>query len=388
MALHRDQLIAPLRTVLVVVLLLPASGRANEICSSKRQWTPKGVLYWECLDTSRSKRDQVVGNSLGCNGKCLLVEDEVKCRSVVGRMADIRFSKWVKYECKDLADKCDDEEELTWELSCGLQSKNYLSEKCCSGNSVGQLECGTFKLVDACQRAQPPSQSSTPMPVGAKEDAIPANTKSESNSDANVGIIIGVAVGVVSALVVGCFAAYSCRPKRAETQALPMSVPVPMAERVPMQHTATLPPSSHAAGLGQQYGRVLGWQAPRQSYAPHPTAAPVAGYRHSAPLPPPPSYSHASHSPHSLALPPPPYSGIAHGVAQGSGQARRQGAVQHEPSVNSSIADDACVVCLDNKAVFAIVPCGHRCVCEGCSAALSLCPMCRGPKEGLLRIFG
>ena len=47
-----------------------------------------------------------------------------------------------------------------------------------------------------------------------------------------------------------------------------------------------------------------------------------------------------------------------------------------------------CVVCLDGEPTFAVVPCGHRCLCEGCRwAAASECPLCRGPSQGTMRIF-
>ena len=48
-----------------------------------------------------------------------------------------------------------------------------------------------------------------------------------------------------------------------------------------------------------------------------------------------------------------------------------------------------CVVCLDGEAVVAILPCGHRCVCEGCATLqMTQCPMCRQPVQDMKRIFG
>ena len=48
-----------------------------------------------------------------------------------------------------------------------------------------------------------------------------------------------------------------------------------------------------------------------------------------------------------------------------------------------------CVVCLEGEAVLAIMPCGHRCVCEGCATLqIPRCPMCRQPVENFKRIFG
>ena len=47
-----------------------------------------------------------------------------------------------------------------------------------------------------------------------------------------------------------------------------------------------------------------------------------------------------------------------------------------------------CVVCLDGEPTFAVVPCGHRCLCEGCrGAAARECPLCRGPSQGTMRIY-
>ena len=49
--------------------------------------------------------------------------------------------------------------------------------------------------------------------------------------------------------------------------------------------------------------------------------------------------------------------------------------------------DKLCVVCLDNTKQYAIVPCGHLCVCHDCSQHLVLCPICRIKKEDILRIY-
>eukprot|EP00928_Gymnodinium_smaydae_P015418 TRINITY_DN156_c0_g1_i2.p1 TRINITY_DN156_c0_g1~~TRINITY_DN156_c0_g1_i2.p1 ORF type:complete len:289 (+),score=49.11 TRINITY_DN156_c0_g1_i2:639-1505(+) len=48
-----------------------------------------------------------------------------------------------------------------------------------------------------------------------------------------------------------------------------------------------------------------------------------------------------------------------------------------------------CVVCLDNPPTVALVPCGHRCVCDACVAATSLqnCPICRWLVTGRIRIW-
>ena len=49
-----------------------------------------------------------------------------------------------------------------------------------------------------------------------------------------------------------------------------------------------------------------------------------------------------------------------------------------------------CVVCLDNAATCAIVPCGHRCVCTGCSTRFkpgNKCPVCRKVAEDIIPIY-
>ena len=54
---------------------------------------------------------------------------------------------------------------------------------------------------------------------------------------------------------------------------------------------------------------------------------------------------------------------------------------------DSTLDDNVCVVCLDNRKQYAIVPCGHLCVCYECSEQLLFCPICRVRKEDALRIF-
>ena len=47
-----------------------------------------------------------------------------------------------------------------------------------------------------------------------------------------------------------------------------------------------------------------------------------------------------------------------------------------------------CCVCLDAEPTYAVLPCGHRCLCAGCrGAAKRECPVCRTPAQGTLRIF-
>merc|ERR1711879_148432 len=51
----------------------------------------------------------------------------------------------------------------------------------------------------------------------------------------------------------------------------------------------------------------------------------------------------------------------------------------------------ACAVCLEQPANAAVVPCGHMCACYACLEMLqissSLCPICRGPVDSVIRIY-
>jgi serine/threonine protein kinase len=49
-----------------------------------------------------------------------------------------------------------------------------------------------------------------------------------------------------------------------------------------------------------------------------------------------------------------------------------------------------CVVCLERVSTHALMPCGHRCVCERCAPILNnrACPICRTLVEKAVRIFG
>jgi hypothetical protein len=51
-----------------------------------------------------------------------------------------------------------------------------------------------------------------------------------------------------------------------------------------------------------------------------------------------------------------------------------------------------CVVCFDAPKEYAIVPCGHQCVCESCAEQLTetrtpMCPVCRGPIRETMKVF-
>ena len=46
-----------------------------------------------------------------------------------------------------------------------------------------------------------------------------------------------------------------------------------------------------------------------------------------------------------------------------------------------------CAVCLDDDANYAVVPCGHRCLCADCLKMVSHCPVCRTRMAAVLRVF-
>ena len=66
--------------------------------------------------------------------------------------------------------------------------------------------------------------------------------------------------------------------------------------------------------------------------------------------------------------------------------------VNQSVDVSSSVASTharECVVCLERKPVMALVPCGHRVLCESCHVDLQTrqCPICMTPVESVLKIF-
>lgn len=48
---------------------------------------------------------------------------------------------------------------------------------------------------------------------------------------------------------------------------------------------------------------------------------------------------------------------------------------------------ELCVICLESKKVLAIVPCGHVVSCDGCKEKLTQCPVCRGGKNAVFKVF-
>ena len=55
---------------------------------------------------------------------------------------------------------------------------------------------------------------------------------------------------------------------------------------------------------------------------------------------------------------------------------------------------DLCVVCMDAKKEYAVLPCGHVCLCAQCAEAVRCtqtprCPMCQVPMvgEGVMKLY-
>ena len=60
-----------------------------------------------------------------------------------------------------------------------------------------------------------------------------------------------------------------------------------------------------------------------------------------------------------------------------------------------SVEDELCAVCLDLEREYAMIPCGHRCLCRGCfdqilGTEAPRCPMCNTFLQGAggLRVYG
>ena len=93
-------------------------------------------------------------------------------------------------------------------------------------------------------------------------------------------------------------------------------------------------------------------------------------------------------------VPPPP--GLALQPA-GWGSKLQDNAEQFEAKAATEMKDPAegkglCAVCMDKPNEYAVVPCGHKCLCEDCVEAVRqtqrICPMCRRDFQDIIKIFG
>jgi chromosome segregation ATPase len=55
--------------------------------------------------------------------------------------------------------------------------------------------------------------------------------------------------------------------------------------------------------------------------------------------------------------------------------------------VKNSSRENDCIICQEREKVIALVPCGHKCICESCSERISLCPICNTQSSGKFRIY-
>jgi len=55
--------------------------------------------------------------------------------------------------------------------------------------------------------------------------------------------------------------------------------------------------------------------------------------------------------------------------------------------VKNSSRENDCSICKEKEKVIALVPCGHKCMCESCSERISICPVCRSKCSGKFRIY-
>lgn len=52
-------------------------------------------------------------------------------------------------------------------------------------------------------------------------------------------------------------------------------------------------------------------------------------------------------------------------------------------------SQNVCAICKSNRSTYALVPCGHRALCEECQESLEQqrCPICAQPFDTTLRIW-
>ena len=71
---------------------------------------------------------------------------------------------------------------------------------------------------------------------------------------------------------------------------------------------------------------------------------------------------------------------------------QRLGNTVAAPTSQPDAEETMCVVCFDAPREYAIVPCGHQCVCARCAEQLTktrtpMCPVCRGPIRETMKVF-
>ena len=70
-----------------------------------------------------------------------------------------------------------------------------------------------------------------------------------------------------------------------------------------------------------------------------------------------------------------------------NGRIVQRGTMGQPEGLKREPSNDLCVICMDEKATHAIVPCGHQCLCLDCAGLVDKCPMCRVAKQSVIKIF-
>ena len=72
-------------------------------------------------------------------------------------------------------------------------------------------------------------------------------------------------------------------------------------------------------------------------------------------------------------------------------EGRSSASISLQQAKSESIMNTECVICCDNNASFAVMPCGHLCLCTSCAVNFdgtgAPCPLCRTHCSGTLRIY-
>jgi hypothetical protein len=79
-------------------------------------------------------------------------------------------------------------------------------------------------------------------------------------------------------------------------------------------------------------------------------------------------------------------------LQQAQAQLGSSGVPPAAPAPHLDAEETMCVVCFDAPKEYAIVPCGHQCVCARCAEQLTetrtpMCPVCRGPILQTMKVF-
>ncbi|EKX42359.1 hypothetical protein GUITHDRAFT_73992 [Guillardia theta CCMP2712] len=71
-------------------------------------------------------------------------------------------------------------------------------------------------------------------------------------------------------------------------------------------------------------------------------------------------------------------------VKQEHGSSHRGSNTEEAASGNNQ---GECVICLEAPSKFALMPCGHLCLCGNCVGTVTRCPLCRKELQGFLAVY-